>query len=74
MIDYAVDYVSDAFAWIVLQVDKIFGSVSGAIPLILGMFAMYLSARLLLRPLFGMSDGVLKKVKRNNKEGDSVDG
>lgn len=65
MIGDAVHYVDLAFGWLVTQVDKLFVALPGAMDLILGVFSIYLASRLLLKPLFGMSDGVLNKVKKN---------
>lgn len=65
MIGDAVHYVDLAFGWLVTQVDKLFDALPGAMDLILGVFSIYLASRLLLKPLFGMSDGVLNKVKKN---------
>ena len=65
MIGDAVHYVDLAFGWLVTQVDKLFDAQPGAMDLILGVFSIYLASRLLLKPLFGMSDGVLNKVKKN---------
>ena len=65
MIGDAVHYVDLAFGWLVTQVDKLFDALPGAMDLILGVFSIYLASRLLLKPLFGMSDCVLNKVKKN---------
>ena len=65
MINEAVRYASGCFAWLVEQVDKLFSAMPGAMDLVIGIFAIYVSIRMLLRPLFGGSDGVIGTMKKN---------
>lgn len=58
----AIDYVSTGFGWLIAKMDDIFASIPGAFGLIISIFAVYLSVRLLLKPIFGGSDKV-RKVK-----------
>lgn len=62
----AISFVSTGFSWLIEKMDDIFLSIPGAFGLIISIFAIYVSIRLLLKPIFGGSDRV-RKVK--GKEG-----
>lgn len=63
--NFAVEYVSSLFGWLIEKMDAIFGAIPGAVGLILSIFAIYASSRLLLKPILGGSDRV-KKMKGEN--------
>ena len=63
----AINYVSTAFGWLISRMDDIFVSIPGAFGLIISIFAVYLSVRLLLKPIFGGSD----KVRKSKGEDDN---
>lgn len=56
----AINFVSTGFGWLIAKMDDIFVSIPGAFGLIISIFAIYLSVRLLLKPIFGGSDKVRK--------------
>lgn len=63
----AINYISTGFGWLISKMDDIFASIPGAFGLIISIFAVYLSVRLLLKPIFGGSD----KVRKSKGEDDN---
>lgn len=56
----AISFVSTGFSWLISKMDDIFASIPGAVGLIISIFAIYVSVRLLLKPIMGGSDTVRK--------------
>ena len=67
MIQQAIDYVSGVFAFLVTKVDLVFDTLSGSKGLILGVFTVLITIRLLLSPLFGGSDGVVGRARDSQR-------
>ena len=67
MIGQAVDYVSDVFIYLVTKVDLVFETLSGSKGLILGIFTVLTTIRLLISPMLGGSDGVVGRARDNQR-------
>lgn len=68
MIQQAIDYVSACFGFLVSKVDTVFDTITGSKGLILGIFTMLITIRLLLSPLFGGSDGAIGRARDEERE------
>lgn len=63
----AISFVSTGFSWLISKMDDVFGAIPGAVGLIISIFAIYVSVRLLLKPILGGSDTV-RKVKGDEED------